>query len=53
MSTLALDGPNGTAGPSRMANLLRYVDLALLVLALPVFIAAGFSMTGYLAIAGI
>jgi diacylglycerol kinase len=36
-----------------MANLLRYLDLALLVLALPVFLAAGFSMTGYLAVVGI
>ena len=36
-----------------MANLLRYLDLVLLVLALPVFIAPGFSMTGYLAVAGI
>jgi diacylglycerol kinase len=36
-----------------MANLLRYLDLVLLAVALPVFIAAGFPMTGYLAIAGI
>jgi hypothetical protein len=36
-----------------MAKALRYLDLVLLVVALPVFIAAGFSMTGYLAIAGI
>ena len=36
-----------------MANLLRYLDLGLLALALPVFIAAGFSMTGYLAVVGI
>ncbi len=36
-----------------MVNLLRYLDLGLLVLALPVFIAAGFSMTGYLAVVGI
>ena len=36
-----------------MVNALRYLDLALLAVALPVFIAAGFSMTGYLAIAGI
>jgi diacylglycerol kinase len=36
-----------------MANLLRYLDLVLLVLALPVFIAAGFPMAGYLGIAGI
>lgn len=53
MSTLALDGPKGTARPSRMANLLRYLDLVLLALALPVFLAAGFPMTGYLAIVGI
>jgi hypothetical protein len=36
-----------------MANLLRYLDLVLLVLALPVFIAADFAIAGYLAIAGI
>ena len=49
MSTLALDGPNGATG-SRMANLLRYLDLVLLVAALPVFIAAGFPIAGYLAV---
>jgi hypothetical protein len=36
-----------------MANALRYLDLGLLVVALPVFIAADFPMAGYLAIAGI
>jgi hypothetical protein len=36
-----------------MANLLRYLDLVLLVLAFPVFIAADFAIAGYLAIAGI
>ena len=36
-----------------MANLLRYLDLVLLVIALPIFIAAGFPMAGYLAIAGL
>jgi hypothetical protein len=36
-----------------MANLLRYLDLVLLVVALPVFIAAGFPMAGYLAIVGL
>jgi hypothetical protein len=36
-----------------MANLLRYLDLALLVVALPVFIAAGLPMAGYLVIAGV
>jgi hypothetical protein len=36
-----------------MASLLRYLDLALLAVALPVFIAAGFPMAGYLGVAGI
>jgi hypothetical protein len=36
-----------------MANLLRYLDLVLLVLALPVFIAADLPMTGYFALAGL
>jgi diacylglycerol kinase len=36
-----------------MANLLRYLDLALLAVALPVFIAADFPMAGYLAIVGV
>jgi hypothetical protein len=34
-----------------MASLLRYLDLALLAVALPVFIAAGFPMAGYLGVA--
>jgi diacylglycerol kinase len=36
-----------------MANLLRYLDLGLLVVALPLFLAAGFPMAGYLAVGGI
>jgi diacylglycerol kinase len=36
-----------------MANLLRYLDLVLLVLALPVFIAADLPMAGYLAVVGL
>jgi hypothetical protein len=36
-----------------MANLLRFLDLVLLIVALPVFIAAGFPMVGYLAVAGL
>jgi hypothetical protein len=36
-----------------MANVLRYLDLAPLVVALPVFIAADFPIAGYLAVAGI
>jgi hypothetical protein len=35
-----------------MANLLRYLDLALLVVALPVFIAADLPMAGYLTVVG-
>jgi hypothetical protein len=36
-----------------MANLLRYLDLVLLLVALPVFIAADLPMTGYLVVAGV
>lgn len=36
-----------------MANLLRYLDLVLLLAALPVFIAADLPMTGYLVVAGV
>jgi hypothetical protein len=36
-----------------MASALRYLDLVLLALALPVFIAAKLPMAGYLAIAGV
>jgi hypothetical protein len=51
LSTLALDGPSGAAGPSRMANLLRYLDLGLLAVALPVFIAADLPIAGYVVVA--
>ena len=36
-----------------MARALRYLDLVLLAAALPVFIAAGLSMTAYAAVAGV
>jgi hypothetical protein len=36
-----------------MANLLRYLDLVLLLVALPVFIATDLPMTGYLVVAGV
>jgi hypothetical protein len=36
-----------------MATALRYLDLVLLVAALPVFIAADLPMTGYLVVAGV
>jgi hypothetical protein len=36
-----------------MANVLRYLDLLLLAVALPIFIAADLPMSGYLVIAGV
>jgi hypothetical protein len=53
LSTLAIDGADGVAGPSRMATALRYLDLVLLAAALPVFIAADLPMAGYAAVAGV
>jgi hypothetical protein len=53
LSTLALDGTSGAAGPSRMANAIRYLDLVLLAAALPIFLAADLPMTGYLVVAGV
>jgi hypothetical protein len=53
LSTLALDGSGGDVGSSRMTTALRYVDLALLAVALPVFLAADLPMAGYLTIAGV
>ena len=52
MSTVALD-ESGEAGSSRMASAFRYLDLVLLVVALPVFIAANLPMSGYLVVAGV
>ncbi len=52
MSTLAIDESGGVAGSSRMANVLRYLDLLLLAAALPIFIAADLPMSGYLVVAG-
>ena len=53
MSTLALDGSGGVVGPSRMGTALRYLDLALLLAALPVFLAADLPIAGYLVVAGV
>ncbi len=50
MSTLALEG-SSAASQSRMASALRYLDLALLVVALPVFIAADLPMIAYVVVA--
>jgi hypothetical protein len=55
LSTLALEGSRPTAGrgdaPSRGLLALRYADLAVLALALPLFLAVGASMLGYAAAA--
>jgi hypothetical protein len=55
LSTLALDGSSGTPSrpdqPSRLLFAARYADLAVLVLALPVFLLIGASMLGYFAMA--
>jgi hypothetical protein len=53
LSTLALDGPSGVAGSSRMASTLHYLDLVLLAAALPVFIAADLPMAGYIVVAAV
>jgi hypothetical protein len=53
VSTLAVDGAGGALGSSRMATTLRYFDLVLLAVALPVFLAADLPMAGYLVVAGV
>jgi hypothetical protein len=47
LSTLAIEGSRRLGGGGRVALALRYGDLALLALALPVFIVAGWPMPGY------
>jgi hypothetical protein len=51
LSTLALDGSSGAAGPTRMATASRYLDLVLLAAGLPVFIVADLPMAAYVVIA--
>jgi hypothetical protein len=46
LSTLAL-GTSDTAAPARPGALLRYADLVLLALALPVFLLADLPLLGY------
>lgn len=54
MSTLALNGSSEVGGGHpRAATFVRYLDLVLLVAALPVFIAADLPMTGYAALAAV
>lgn len=50
LSTLALDGSSPAPRASRAAELVRYADLALLALALPVFVMADLPLLGYGAI---
>ena len=52
VSTLALEGSDATTSGGRPSVLLRYADLALLALALPIFLAAGWPMLGYAVAAG-
>src|SRR5688572_27860058 len=54
LSTFALEGSDAAvaAGDARPGVLLRYADLALLALALPVFVVAGWPLVGYAAAAG-
>jgi hypothetical protein len=49
LSTLALDGSEAAAVPggARPGILLRYADLVLLALALPLFVVAGLPLLGY------
>jgi hypothetical protein len=50
MNTLAVDR-SGAVGGTRMSTALRYLDLVLLAVALPVFIAVGWPLAGYIVIA--
>ena len=52
LSTLAIDGSSGLEGDRRTAWAVGYADLALLVLALPLFLLAGWPLAGYAVGAG-
>jgi hypothetical protein len=52
LSTLALEASDAAASGRRPGVLLRYGDLCLLALALPVFLAAGWPLAGYAAAGG-
>jgi hypothetical protein len=47
LSTLAIEGPDAAAPRGRPGVLLRYADLLLLALALPIFLAADWPLLGY------
>jgi hypothetical protein len=52
LSTLALDGSSSSPRDTREGSLVRYADLALLALALPVFVLADWPLLGYAVAAG-
>jgi putative exporter of polyketide antibiotics len=52
LSTLALDGSSQAGGSARLPAALRFADLALLALALPAFVVAGWPLLGYAVAAG-
>ena len=47
MSTLAIEGSSEAGGGGRTALAVRYADLVLLAIALPVFLLAGWPLLGY------
>jgi hypothetical protein len=51
LSTFALEGSDAAGTDGRSSVALRYADLALLALALPAFVVAGWPLVGYGAIA--
>ena len=51
MSTLALDESDRVGGGGRILTAIRYADLAVLALALPAFLIAGWPLLGYAVIA--
>lgn len=53
MSTLAVDGSEDTGENGAAATVVRYLDLPLLAIALPVFLAVGWPLLGYGVLAGV
>jgi hypothetical protein len=47
LSTLAIDGSDGIDAGGRSGSLVRFADLVVLAVGLPVFLLAGFPMLGY------
>jgi hypothetical protein len=52
LSTFALEGSSTVGSGGRLAAFLRYADLVLLAIALPIFIVAGWPLLGYAVAAG-